>query len=90
MTRGKKGDQGFSFEASLSRLEQLVKDLESGKLTLEESIASFEEGVKLVRSCREYLEGAKQRVEVLLGEDAAGGPLLERYEEDVDDEEGEA
>jgi len=82
--------KAFLFEPAMARLEQIVKDLESGKQSLEESLAEFEEGVKLVRDCRSYLETAKQRVEVLVGETAAGQPLIEPFEEDVDeDEEGE-
>lgn len=85
---GKK-KKGMGFEAGLSRLEKIVAELESGKLTLEESLAEFEEGVKLARGCRDYLEAAKQRVEVLLGEDKEGKPLIEPFEEDVDDDEDE-
>ena len=77
----------FKFEESMERLEKIVKDLESGDLVLEESLVEFEEGVSLVKDCRDYLEGAKQKVEVLLGNDKDGQPIIEPYEEDVDDEE---
>lgn len=92
MAKTKKGGKkAFSFESSMQALEAVVKDLESGRLTLEESIARFEEGMEMFRQCRDYLEAAKQRVEVLLGEDADGRPVIEPFEEDVDedDEEGE-
>ncbi len=56
------------FEKSLSRLEELVEKLESGELTLEESLEAFEEGVKISRECRKYLDQAEKRIEVLMGE----------------------
>jgi len=75
----------FSFEASMERLEKIVAELESGDLTLEQSMNAFEEGVGLVKKCREFLEASRQRVEVLLGEEA-GKPVIEVYEEDVKEE----
>lgn len=87
MTKGKKGQKrSFTFEASMARLERIVADLESGALSLEDSLEVFEEGVGLVKQCRDYLESSKQRVEVLLGEDSRGRPIIDTYEEDVDDE----
>ncbi len=89
MSKKKSDAEKFSFESAMERLEELVGSLESGDLTLEESLASFEEGIKLVRGCRDYLEGAKQRVEILLSEEGGpeGAPEIEPYEEDLDDEE---
>jgi exodeoxyribonuclease VII small subunit len=70
-------------------LEKIVSELESGELSLEDSLASFERGVDLFRQCRDYLEAAKQKVEVLLGEDAQGRPIVEAYEEDLDEDDEE-
>jgi exodeoxyribonuclease VII small subunit len=53
------------FEDSLTRLEQLVGQLESGNLPLEESLKVFEEGIALARRCAKYLEEAEKRIEVL-------------------------
>jgi exodeoxyribonuclease VII small subunit len=53
------------FEDSLTRLEQLVGQLESGNLPLEESLKVFEEGIALARRCAKYLEDAEKRIEVL-------------------------
>jgi exodeoxyribonuclease VII small subunit len=58
--------QKMSFELALDQLQQTVKKLESGELTLEESLRQFEEGVKLTRLCQEQLASAEQRVEILL------------------------
>lgn len=51
-----------SFEDTLSALELAVRDLESGRLGLEEALARYEEGVRLIRSCRAQLEQAEQRI----------------------------
>ena len=54
------------FEESLSKLEEIVKKLESGDLTLEESLKAFEEGIKLSGFCGHKLDEAERRVEILL------------------------
>lgn len=54
------------FEKSLDELETLVRDLEQGELTLEQSLAAFERGVKLTRQCQSALKSAEQRVEQLV------------------------
>jgi len=70
-----------SFEASLSELEQIVKQLEDGDLPLEESLKLFEQGVKLSRECRERLANAERRIEVLIRE-SDGSISLEPVETD--------
>jgi exodeoxyribonuclease VII small subunit len=55
----------LKFEDSLARLEQIVVQLESGNLPLEESLKSFEEGIALARRCAKYLEEAEKRIEIL-------------------------
>ena len=55
----------ISFEQALSQLTGLVEKLESGELPLEESVASFEQGVKLSRRCEALLDQAEQRLQVL-------------------------
>lgn len=57
--------QAGSFEQGLDRLEVVVRELESGKLTLEQSLQSFQEGIALVRQCRERLQAAEQTLEIL-------------------------
>lgn len=54
------------FEKSLDELEKLVRDLEQGELSLEQSLAAFERGVKLTRECQSALKNAEQRVEQLV------------------------
>ena len=53
------------FESSLSELDLIVKRLEGGELTLDESIAAFEKAMSLVKVCNEKLEAAEQRVRIL-------------------------
>ncbi|MDX1799960.1 MAG: exodeoxyribonuclease VII small subunit [Marinobacter sp.] len=54
------------FEKSLNELEGLVRDLEQGELSLEQSLTAFERGVKLTRECQQALKSAEQRVEQLI------------------------
>ncbi|GAB4298751.1 MAG: exodeoxyribonuclease VII small subunit [Desulfuromonadia bacterium] len=55
-----------NFETSLARLEEIVKRLEEGKLSLDESIRLFEEGVKHAAICNRRLTDAEKKVEILL------------------------
>ena len=61
-----------SFEESTRRLADIVAQLESGELTLERSLALFEEGVRLARTAQTRLDVAEKRVEELLAIDAQG------------------
>ena len=56
----------LNFEAALARLETMVARLESGELTLAESLRTFEEGVSLSRQCAERLDQAEARIELLI------------------------
>lgn len=54
-----------TFEAALSELETLVEKMETGELTLQESLAAFERGVRLTRHCQAALQAAELKVKVL-------------------------
>ena len=54
-----------SFETALEELESLVERMETGELSLEESLAAFERGVKLTRHCQSSLKAAELKVKVL-------------------------
>lgn len=56
-------------ETALSELEQLVKQLESGDLPLEESLKLFERGVTLSRQTQELLTAAEQKVDMLMADE---------------------
>jgi exodeoxyribonuclease VII small subunit len=60
------------FEGNITRLKELVRQLEEGNLSLEESLKYFEEGIKLYRYCNNTLSHAQQRITLLLGEDNVG------------------
>lgn len=57
------------FEESLEKLEEIVRRMEAGEMTLEESLKAFEEGIKLSRLCMKKLDEADRRVELLLREE---------------------
>ena len=61
-------DVDLNLEEALSDLDRIVRSLEEGKLSLEESLDLFERGIKLVRLCSLRLDKAEQRVESLTGE----------------------
>jgi exodeoxyribonuclease VII small subunit len=63
-----------SFESSLDDLEKVVKELESGDLSLERSLDLFSRGMALSDTCRKQLEEAETRVEVLIRKDGALQP----------------
>lgn len=58
-----------SFEQSLAELQALVERMESGQLSLEESLADFEKGIGLTRECQAALTDAEQKVQMLLEKD---------------------
>ena len=62
------------FEAALDELEKVVKELESGDLSLERSLELFEKGMALSDSCRKQLEEAETRVEMLIRKDGKMQP----------------
>lgn len=58
-----------SFEKNMSNLENLVTELEKGDLNLDESIAKFEEGIKISKECNKILEEAEKKITILLEKD---------------------
>lgn len=81
----------IDFERAMAELEQLVEKLEKGDLPLEESLAAFERGVALTRTCQASLRQAEQKVEMLLQQPGAGGEA-ERvpFDDEADDEDADA
>lgn len=53
------------FEGNLEKLEQIVQELEGGKLNLESSLGKFEEGVSLYKDCKQTLSRAEKRIKIL-------------------------
>ncbi len=70
----------LTFEKALADLERILRNLEDGTTTLEESLAQYERGVALLQACYQQLRGAEQRIVKLSGVDGDGKPLLEAFE----------
>jgi len=97
--KDKDKEKDLNFEKALADLEQTVDRLEKGKLSLNESLALFEKGVKLARFLRDELDRAEKKIEILLkdekGElrraafDLEGGDEGDADAADAEDEEGE-
>ncbi len=75
-----------TFEASIKRLAEIVQALERGDLPLEESLALFEEGVKLSRVSQQRLDAAQKKVEKLLAVDEKGRATTEPFATSADDD----
>jgi exodeoxyribonuclease VII small subunit len=65
MTKSAKSDPQPSFEEALAELEKIVAKLESGKLTLEQSLDAHRRGIELAQLCQSVLARAQQQVKVL-------------------------
>jgi exodeoxyribonuclease VII small subunit len=66
----------LGFEDALKRLTAIVERLESGELSLEQSLSLFEEGTRLSRTSQAQLDAAEKRVEELLAIDGNGQPVV--------------
>lgn len=58
----------IDFEQSMTELETLVNALESGEMSLDDSLSAFEKGIHLTKTCQQQLDQAKQKVSLLVGE----------------------
>ena len=65
-TEGALGAEGRGFEGNLKRLEEIVAELEEGKLPLDRSLKLYEEGIGAYRTCQETLQQAQARVTKLV------------------------
>lgn len=69
-----------TFEQALADLERIVRELEDGKIGLEESLARYEQGVALLKQCYGKLRQAELRILELAGTDADGKPVVTPFE----------
>ena len=67
-TENQKEQAPMDFEGTLAELEELVGRMEAGSLSLEESLAAFERGIKLTRECQSALRSAELRIKALTQE----------------------
>jgi exodeoxyribonuclease VII small subunit len=68
-------NKAMTFEKAMKKLEEIVKELEAGELTLEDSLKKFEEGVKLSKFCSSKLEETEKKITLLLKDN--DGNLIE-------------
>src|SRR5205809_3484029 len=69
----------LNFESAMERLEEIVEQMESGKMPLEDLIVRYEEGMKLVKICQERLASAEQRIEIIT-RNSAGKAVVKNFE----------
>jgi len=68
----------LNFEGAMDRLEEIVEQMESGKLPLEDLIVRYEEGMNLVKVCQERLANAEQKIEII-ARNSAGKPIIKDF-----------
>lgn len=75
-----------SFEDALQRLDEIVAGMEDGQLPLEEMISSYEEGARLLKLCRQRIDGARRRVEIISVDLEGGNASLKPFDAASTDE----
>jgi exodeoxyribonuclease VII small subunit len=78
-----------SFEEQLAELEKVVDRLESGGLSLDESVKLFEDGMRLSNACKAQLSSAESRIQVLLEPEEKGAVRVGELAVDTDEDEDE-
>lgn len=61
-------EEKVNFEDSMRQLENIVQELESGELNLDDSMKKFEDGIKISKQCSSYLEEAEKKISILVQE----------------------
>ncbi len=74
-------EQNVTFEAGMQRLEQIVRAMERGDVSLEESLKLFQEGTELVRRCGKLLDNAELQVKAVTASES-GAPVEEAFSDD--------
>ncbi len=72
-----------TFEESLLELERMVRELEDGRLGLEDALARYEQGVGLIKGCYQQLRQAEQRILLLTGVDEERQPILQPFKHEA-------
>ena len=75
----KKPESPLHFEGAMDRLEEIVEQMESGKMMLEELIVRYEEGMKLVKTCQERLANAEEKIEIIT-RNSAGKAVVQEFQ----------
>ncbi|KTD39214.1 exodeoxyribonuclease VII small subunit [Legionella moravica] len=74
--------KGINFEQSITELEEIVKQLEKGELSLEDSLKQFEKGIGLARRCQDVLNQAEQKIETLTTSHSSSEPKPDEHTSD--------
>ncbi|MCL2742817.1 MAG: exodeoxyribonuclease VII small subunit [Planctomycetaceae bacterium] len=74
-------DNELTFEKSVSRLEEIVKQLDDTGTGLDSALECYEEGVRLLKHCNNILDTAQRRIEILRSVDENGSPVIEAADE---------
>jgi exodeoxyribonuclease VII small subunit len=80
----------LSFEDAMSRLDEIVGAMETDRMPLEEMIRSYEEGISLLKNCRQRLDGARRRVELISADLESGKASTSAFDADDATEEDDA
>lgn len=84
----RKESMSKTFESALENIEQIVEQLESGELSLEDSLAAFERGVGLTKYCYQKLDEVEKKIELLV-KDKEGKLRLKPFEDRPDEKSGD-
>ena len=82
MAKKMKKNERVSFEDSIAKLSDVVRDLEEGKLSLDDSLVCYEQGVGHLKMCQQILAEAERKIEILSGVDADGNPVTQRFDDE--------
>jgi exodeoxyribonuclease VII small subunit len=80
----------LTFEQSMAEIERVLRDLEDGSTTLDASLAGYERGIGLIKTCYGKLREAENRIQLLSGIDAEGKPVLTPFDHTTSTEVGSA
>lgn len=80
----------LSFEDAMSRLDEIVGAMETDRMPLEEMIRSYEEGIALLKNCRQRLDGARRRVELISADLESGKASTSSFDADAAAEQDDA
>jgi exodeoxyribonuclease VII small subunit len=75
--------EALSFESALLELERTVRELEDGRLGLEDALSRYEQGVGLIKHCYGQLRQAEQRIMLLAGSEEDGTPILQTFKHEA-------
>ncbi len=75
-------DQPSTFEESISQLSEMVRELEEGTLSLDESLERYEQGIRHLKRCQKILATAERKIEILSGMDADGNATTQQFDDE--------